>query len=64
MGPYAPDIAVYAPSRLRACKTISEQEFLNRYADHGQAARVSIDGGEPTMTTVYGYGLDAWYIVL
>jgi hypothetical protein len=58
--------AIYAPSRLKQPKVISDTEFLARYADHPRPILVSFeqDGkSNPQTVTAYGYGLDCWYIV-
>jgi len=55
---------IYAPSRLRAKKVITQAEFLARYADHPLSLWVSFapDGrSEPKPTTAYGFGMDGWW---
>ena len=55
---------VYAPSRLQKPKRISEQQFLERYADYGRSVKVSFaaDGvSNPQDVTAYGRGY--WWIV-
>lgn len=64
MGNYPADISVYAPSKLRPPETITEAEFLERFADHAKNGVVSVDGGEPKCITMYGHGLNCWYIVV
>jgi hypothetical protein len=57
---------IYAPSRIRQTKVISETEFLFNYADQPRPIRVSLepDGvSKPVIVTAYGFGLDCWYIV-
>lgn len=55
---------IYSVSKLRPCKRVSQQEFMERYADNARAIKVSMNGGDPQLMTAYGYGLDCWYIVI
>lgn len=58
---------IYAPSRLRPAKHISESDFLAHYADHARPVLVSFEAdgvSNPRRVTAYGRGLDCWYIVV
>jgi hypothetical protein len=57
---------IYAPSKLRPVKRISEREFVTCYAGSAQAIQVSFEAdgvSNPQPVTAYGRGLDCWYIV-
>ena len=58
---------IYAPSRIRSIKEMSESEFFERYFSNGQPRAIQVsfeeDGlSNPQLVTAYGYGLDCWYI--
>ena len=56
---------IYTPSRWQRKKRISEQEFIEKYADYGRIIKVSFnrDGiSNPQEVTAYGRGLDCWWI--
>ena len=58
---------IYAPSRIRRSVTITEREFLMRYADYGQVINVSFeeDGiSDPQPVTSYGHGFNCWGMVI
>lgn len=60
------EAGVYALSRIRKPKQITEKKFNERYASNPIDILVSFapDGvSEPQTITGYGYGLDAWYIL-
>jgi hypothetical protein len=62
---------IYSLSQLSPQRVVSEDEFLLRYADHARRVRVCLDEIPSSTTifersqliTVYGFGLDCWYIV-
>lgn len=57
---------IYAPSRIQQKKTISQTEFMEKFADNPYAILVSLadDGiSNPQHLTAYGHGLDCWYLV-
>lgn len=57
---------IYAPSKIQASREISQQEFLNKFADYPRHILVSfeLDGlSNPQRVTAYGRGLDCWWIL-
>lgn len=56
---------IYAPSQIdNQPRQITEDEFMNRYADHARAIQVSFepDGvSNPQLVTAYGFG-SVWWI--
>lgn len=61
---------IYQPSKLRPQKTISESEFIERYADHPIEINVCPTGivdpaemvAKSKQVTVYSSGADCWYV--
>ena len=56
---------IYAPTEH--IKEVTLDYFMSRYADGGYSMRISFEPdykSNPQQVTGYGYGLDAWWIVL
>lgn len=56
--PQSSDHPILEPSKLEKDKTISESEFLERYADN--ARNINVSG---VSQTGYGRGSHCWYIL-
>lgn len=54
----------YSPSRITPSKEVSQEEFMERYADFPLAIRVDMNrDGNVESVTAYSHGLDCWWIV-
>ena len=70
MMPYPTESNVYCPSLHRKIKTLNYDDFISKYSPVGimfhpnRYANPDTIENEAFMTTAYGYGNDAWYVIV